>query len=331
MNARSADRDEAEAEGLDQWSNTIGDDDDLDALWAALLTATNAAGPKDLEASLAQYLATLGARSRRTTEGLILAVIAATAAEGPAWEDWRVVLNRHFARDERIELGIAAAILLEWRKEERAPDWHSLPDRVTERVFRSYIQDMRSLIDLLDKPEEAARWEKNAKARNAAIHHYLWREKDGVFADYDFVHHKSSDYAYISSLYPLWAGVATREEAKRVVDKLSLFERPGGLSMSNFNSGLQWDEPFGWAPTNWVAIDGLNRMGFREDARRLAEKFCNTIDVGFAHDGTIREKFNVVNGNSDVQVKTGYKSNEIGFGWSKAVYRKLKEILKEGT
>lgn len=156
MNARSADRDEAEAEGLDQWSNTIGDDDDLDALWAALLTATNAAGPKDLEASLAQYLATLGARSRRTTEGLILAVIAATAAEGPAWEDWRVVLNRHFARDERIELGIAAAILLEWRKEERAPDWHSLPERVTERVFRSYIQDMRSLIDLLDKPEEAS-------------------------------------------------------------------------------------------------------------------------------------------------------------------------------
>lgn len=154
MSAGSADRDEAE--DMDQWSNTIGDDDDLDALWTALLAATSEAAPKDLEASLAQYLATLGARSRRTTEGLILAVIAATAAEGPAWEDWRVVLHRHFARDERIELGVAAAILLEWRKEERAPDWHSLPERVTERVFRSYIQDMRSLIDLLDKPEEAA-------------------------------------------------------------------------------------------------------------------------------------------------------------------------------
>jgi alpha,alpha-trehalase len=162
-----------------------------------------------------------------------------------------------------------------------------------------------------------------------AIHRYLWREKDGEFADYDFEHHKSSDYAYISSLYPLWAGVATREEAKMVVDKLSLFERAGGLSMSNFNSGLQWDEPFGWAPTNWVAIDGLNSMGFRADAQRLAAKFDHTIDEGFATDGTIREKYNVVGGNSDVQVKTGYKNNQIGFGWSNGVYLKLREILKD--
>jgi hypothetical protein len=144
-----------DAEGLDQWANAIGSDDELDALWAGLLAATADATPKELETRLAQYFATLGARSRRTTEGLILAVIAATADEGPAWEYWRVLLHRHFARDERMELGIAAAILAEWRKEEKAPDWHSLPDRVPERVFRSYVQDMRSLLDEIEKPEEA--------------------------------------------------------------------------------------------------------------------------------------------------------------------------------
>ena len=47
---------------------------------------------------------------------------------------------------------------------------------------------------------------------------------------------------------------------------------------------------------------------------------------GFAHDGTIREKYNVVSGNADVQVSTGYKSNVIGFGWTNAVYLKMKEI-----
>jgi len=190
-----------------------------------------------------------------------------------------------------------------------------------------YEQDLSHFAHVLANPEEAMRWEKSAKARNGAIHRYLWRAKDGVFADYDFVHQRTSSYAYISSLYPLWAGVATREEAKQVVDKLNLFERPGGLSMSNFNSGLQWDEPFGWAPTNWVAVDGLQQMGFREAARRIAQHFDATIDEGFAKDGTIREKFNVVSGNSNVQVTTGYKSNEIGFGWSNAVYLKLKEIL----
>ncbi len=47
------------------------------------------------------------------------------------------------------------------------------------------------------------------KARNAAIHRYLWRGKEGVFADFDFGHARTSTYAYITSLYPLWAGVAT--------------------------------------------------------------------------------------------------------------------------
>jgi alpha,alpha-trehalase len=203
---------------------------------------------------------------------------------------------------------------------------HYAPVCLNSLLFR-YERDLSHLAHLLSKPEEAMHWDRVAKARNAAIHRYLWREKEGVFADYDFIHQKPSSYAYISSLYPLWAGVATREEAKLVVDKLSLFERPGGLSMSNFNSGLQWDEPFGWAPTNWIAVDGLQSMGFREDARRIARKFNATVDAGFALDGTIREKFNVVTGNSDVQVTTGYKSNEIGFGWSNAVYLKMREIM----
>jgi alpha,alpha-trehalase len=123
--------------------------------------------------------------------------------------------------------------------------------------------------------------------------------------------------------------VATREEAKQMVDKLNLFERPGGLSMSNTQTGMQWDEPFGWAPTNWIAVAGLDALGFREDAKRIARAFDATVDAGFAKDGTIREKFNVVSGNSNVQVSLGYKTNEIGFGWSNAVYLKMKEVMQK--
>ena len=110
---------------------------------------------------------------------------------------------------------------------------------------------------------------------------------------------------------------------------LNLFERPGGLSMSNFNSGMQWDEPFGWAPTNWMGVAGLEAMGFRKEAQRIARNFDAIIDEGFAHDGTIVEKYNVTAGNSDVHVSTGYKANQIGFGWSNAVYLKMKEITAE--
>jgi alpha,alpha-trehalase len=205
---------------------------------------------------------------------------------------------------------------------------HFAPVCLNSLLYR-YERDLEHLAHLLGKPADAVKWDRKAKARDAAIHHYLWRTKDGVFADYEFGHARQSTYAYIASLYPLWAGVATREEAKQVVDKLNLFERPGGLSMSNTNTGLQWDEPFGWAPTNWIGIAGLEAAGFHSDAARVAEHFDATIDQGFAEDGTIREKYNVVSRNANVQVSTGYKQNVIGFGWTNAVYLKNKQVMQK--
>ncbi len=205
---------------------------------------------------------------------------------------------------------------------------HYAPVCLNSLLYR-YERDLAHMAHLLGKPQDARRWDRTANARAAAMQRYLWRPKEGVFADYDFVHAKPSEYAYISSLYPLWAGVATREEANQMEAKLNLFERPGGLSMSNFNSGLQWDEPYGWAPTNWIAVAGLEALGFHADAARIAEHFDATVDAGFAADGTIREKYNVVTGNANVAVSTGYKQNVIGFGWTNAVYLKFKQIAQE--
>lgn len=207
---------------------------------------------------------------------------------------------------------------------------HYAPVCLNSLLYR-YERDMQHLALLLGKPNDAQRWQRRSKARAAAMQRSLWREKEGVFADYDFVRHQSSTYAYISSLYPLWAGVATREQAQQIVAKLNLFERPGGLSMSNTNSGMQWDEPFGWAPTNWIAVAGLDATGFRDDTLRLARKWNSTVDTGFAHDGTIREKYNVVSGDANVHVSAGYTTNEIGFGWTNAVYLKMKQIIDDAA
>jgi alpha,alpha-trehalase len=205
---------------------------------------------------------------------------------------------------------------------------HYAPVCLNSLLYR-YERDMAHFAHLLGKPGEALHWDRLANARSGAMHQYLWRAKDGVFADYDFFHAKTSDYAFIASLYPLWAGVATREEANQIEGKLNLFERPGGLSTSNTNTGLQWDEPYGWAPTNWIAVAGLDALGFHADAVRIASHFNATVDAGFAADGTIREKYNVGTGNANVAVSTGYKENVIGFGWTNAIYLKFSEIAKE--
>jgi alpha,alpha-trehalase len=112
-----------------------------------------------------------------------------------------------------------------------------------------------------------------------------------------------------------------------MVARLKLYERAGGLSMSTERSGLQWDEPYGWAPAMWLVAAGLESFGYREDARRIARKFCATVEAGFARDGTMREKYNVTEPGAEVVVSTGYKGNQTGFGWTNGVYLAMRQLL----
>ena len=73
---------------------------------------------------------------------------------------------------------------------------HYAPVCLNSLLYR-YERDLQHIALVLGKGTEAARWGKRAQLRNAAIHRYLWKPQQGVFADYDFLKHKSSDYAYI--------------------------------------------------------------------------------------------------------------------------------------
>ena len=97
--------------------------------------------------------------------------------------------------------------------------------------------------------------------------------------------------------------------------------------MSTSHTGMQWDAPYGWAPTNWLAVAGLERYKFHDDAVRISREFTTTVASNYAHDGTIREKYNVESADANVQVSAGYKANVIGFGWTNAVYLKMQQFL----
>ena len=193
-----------------------------------------------------------------------------------------------------------------------------------------YERDLHDFALQLGKVAEAKQWADAAAARRAAMNKYLWQPDRGMFMDYDFTTGKASTQPYVTTYWPLWAGLASKQQAAALEKHLAVFERKGGLSMDNLGSGAQWDEPFGWAPTNWLAISGLDAYGFHDDARRLAGKFMATVDTGFAHDGTIREKYNMALGNADVKITAGYTTNVIGFGWTNAVYLKLRQ-LRQGA
>lgn len=203
---------------------------------------------------------------------------------------------------------------------------HYAPVCLNSLLYK-YERDMAHFATLLGRGDEAREWNLRASARRDAINKYLWDSETGMFYDYDFTTHRASTYNYITAFYPLWAGLATRQQAASVERHLSAFEHEGGLAMSDHDSGTQWDLPFGWAPTNWLAVKGLAEYGFARDASRVAGEFSRTIRQNFEHDGTIREKYNVVSGSANVAVATGYKSNVVGFGWTNGVYLMMQGLL----
>jgi len=190
-----------------------------------------------------------------------------------------------------------------------------------------YERDLEMFARQLGKTADADRWAKAADARRDAINRYLWHADQGRYMDYDFVAGKASTDPYLTMFYPLWAGVASKSQAAALTKQLKLFEHKGGLAMSTRDTGAQWDAPFGWAPTNWIAVKGLEDYGFGSDARRISCKFTGTVDRSLAKDGTIREKYNMVLGNADVKITAGYKANVIGFGWTNGVYLKMRALV----
>jgi alpha,alpha-trehalase len=191
--------------------------------------------------------------------------------------------------------------------------------------------DLAAIHGLLDQPRQAEIWSQRAATRASTIRRLMWDSKTGLFADYNFVAAQRLDYPFLSTFYPLWTGLATPDEAAAVAANLPMFEKDGGLQTSASISGNQWDAPFGWAPLQIIAIQGLRRYGFDAAAERLSLKFLSMILRGFDQHRTIKEKYNVVEGKSDLGagIRFGYTSNEIGFGWTNAAFVLLWQELSD--
>jgi alpha,alpha-trehalase len=191
-------------------------------------------------------------------------------------------------------------------------------------------KDLEQMSALLGHNQESQEWGERARRRRELVNKYFWDQERGLYFDYDFERGKRSSYVFITTFYPLWAGLASPQQAQAVMRNGKLFEQPGGLAMSTQESKGQWDYPYGWAPTQLVAIEGLRRYDDANDANRISYNFLSMILDNFRRDGTIREKYNVVTRSSEVKVAAGYQQNVIGFGWTNGVFLVFLRALPEG-
>jgi alpha,alpha-trehalase len=199
---------------------------------------------------------------------------------------------------------------------------HYAPVCLNSLLFKTE-RDLEGMSRLLGKHSDAEQWQKLAEARKLSVQEYLWDEQQGFFFDYDFGTERRSSYIYATTFYPLWAGLATDEQARAVMKNLHLFEHAGGLAMSLHESQGQWDYPFGWAPIQLLAVEGMRRYGYNTEADRVSAEFLSTVLQNFVRDRTIREKYNVVTRSSETQVRAGYSANVVGFGWTNATFLEL--------
>jgi alpha,alpha-trehalase len=180
-------------------------------------------------------------------------------------------------------------------------------------------KDLSWMARTLGDHQQSRQFWEAATHRRAAIDRYLYDPERKAYYDYNLERRGRSTVLTADIYAMLWAGVASRDQARGVRDHLKDLEVAGGILASNVNSGKQWDAPFVWAPHIFFSADGLQNYGYRADAVRIVTKFNSAIDRIFARTGAIFEKIDGVLGDLPVERGDKYATQE-GFLWTNSVY-----------
>lgn len=109
---------------------------------------------------------------------------------------------------------------------------------------------------------------------------HLWNDKEGWYADYDLKTVKVRNQLTAAALFPLYVKAASQDRADKVAAAASSrLLKPGGISTTTINSGQQWDAPNGWAPLQWVAVEGLQNYGQQKVAMDVTRRFLKTFSI----------------------------------------------------
>ncbi len=183
---------------------------------------------------------------------------------------------------------------------------------------------------MLRQPMFIKKFLKLAAKRADSINKYCWDEKEKFYCDYDFRIGQSTGRITMAGVFPLYAGIASAEQAKHVAKRIEKdFLKEGGLVATLEDNGQQWDAPNGWAPLQWVAILGLRHYGYGGLANEIRDRWLKSNELVFARKQKMLEKYNVVEAGSDG--KGGEYPVQDGFGWTNGVYATLKDEVSGGV
>uniref|UniRef100_UPI003566B3F8 alpha,alpha-trehalase n=1 Tax=Enterobacter hormaechei TaxID=158836 RepID=UPI003566B3F8 len=172
----------------------------------------------------------------------------------------------------------------------------------------------------------ASKYDALASARQKAMESHLWNDKEGWYADYDLKTGKVRNQLTAAALFPLYVKAASQDRADKVAAAASSrLLKPGGISTTTINSGQQWDAPNGWAPLQWVAVEGLQNYGQQKVAMDVTWRFLKNVQHTYDREKKLVEKYDVSS------TGTGGGGGEYplqdGFGWSNGVTLRMLDMV----
>lgn len=175
---------------------------------------------------------------------------------------------------------------------------------------------------LIKNPLLARKFQRLAERRSKAIQKYCWNEEEKFFVDYNFHTKKQTERPSLAAVFPLYARIATKTQADKVVERLKRdFLKKGGLVTTLDNTDQQWDAPNGWAPLHWIVIKALRNYGYHEFADEIKHRWITVNMRIYQEHQKLVEKYNVV----DTKHLGGGGEYPLqdGFGWTNGVLAAL--------
>lgn len=228
-----------------------------------------------------------------------------------------------------------------------------LPVELNSMLYK-YETDFAELIQLyfndsftIDKKTYNSQfWLEKASKRKALINKFLWNSSQGCFYDYNFKTKKQTHFLAATCFFPLWAKIATQEQADKMVKKnLDQLVFLGGIAacssdaiknVGSHQMQRQWDFPNGWPPHQIIIWQGLINYGYADLAQELIYRWLWMITKNASdYNGTVPEKYDVVLASHKVFAEYGNQGTDFeyiskeGFGWMNASFQYGMHLLND--
>lgn len=219
------------------------------------------------------------------------------------------------------------------------PTYYYRPFKSTGSIYLNCfmykeLNAMVYLANRLNFPGIAEEYQEEADKLKDAIQEHCWDERDGFFYSVDLnllpiskdpVNKEFGSYLHggyprdydclimrigvWSGFLAMWSGIATPEQAKRMVEEHLLNEKTFGAaygvrtlskmekmySVRASGNPSCWLGPI-WGVSNYLVFRGLVKYGFNDEAQELAEKTIRLFGKDFERSGALHEYYEPENG-----------------------------------